>query len=193
MLLHQKKYNFVTIESILFKKSYSFIKLGKILYELKKYIMKYLTFSNFILTLISCSSNDDNNPQTDYTIWSGDKIEFVKNGDSDPTLEANQDRITPSVAITRDNSGGEIYNIQSEFTSAKSISPVGTEWAIGTVSNIANLSFKTFRNAVGSPKDVVGKNLVMHIIEEDIYLSVEFKSWGQQKNGGFSYERSTEN
>jgi len=154
--------------------------------------MKYLIYSIFTLAFISCSK-DDNNTKTVYNIWSGEKIEFVKNGDSDPTLEANQDRITPSVAITRDNSGGEIYNIELELTSAKSISPLGTEWAIGAVSNISNLSFQTFRNAVGNPKNVVGKGLVMHIIEEDIYLSVEFKSWGQSKNGGFSYERSTEN
>ena len=41
------------------------------------------------------------------------------------------------------------------------------------------------------PKNIVGKDLVLHLIEEDIYLSVKFKSWSQGKKGGFSYERST--
>tara|TARA_B110001454_G_scaffold218459_1_gene246490 strand:+ start:3379 stop:3843 length:465 start_codon:yes stop_codon:yes gene_type:complete len=154
--------------------------------------MKYLIYSIFTLALISCSK-DENITKTNYNVWNGEKIEFIKNGDSDPALEVNQDRITASVAITRDNSGGEIYNILLENASSKGKSPLGTEWAIGTVSNIENLSFKTFRTAVGSPKQVVGKSLVMHILEEDVYLSVEFKSWGEGKNGGFSYERSTEN
>jgi hypothetical protein len=53
------------------------------------------------------------------------------------------------------------------------------------------LSFKKFRAAVSKPKDVVGKNLVMYLEVDNIYLSVKFLSWDQGKIGGFSYERST--
>jgi hypothetical protein len=141
---------------------------------------------------------DIDDSQTDTTglqfdIWQGAKIIFTKSTGADPTLKANQDSITPSVSITRGNSGGEIYNIIEESQSSKGSSPSGTEWAIGEVSEIENLNFASFRSAVGSPRQVVGKSLVLHIIKEDVYLSVEFKSWGQGQNGDFSYERSTQN
>ena len=54
-------------------------------------------------------------------------------------------------------------------------------------------SCSDFRKAVGKPKNVVGKNLVLHIIKEDVYLSVQFTNWGQSQKGDFSYKRSTKN
>jgi hypothetical protein len=156
--------------------------------------MKKVIYSILILVIVMMScSKDDSEETTNYTIWSGPKIEFIKQIDADPNDITNQDRITPSVSITRGNSGGQIYNIVLENEATKNTSPLGTEWAIGEISNISNLTFSSFRSAVGSPKEVVGKGLVLHILEEDIYLSVEFKSWGQNQIGSFSYERSTEN
>lgn len=142
--------------------------------------------------MISCSK-DNSEEATNYTLWSGPKIEFIKQIDADPNEAINQDKITSSVSITRGNSGGEIYNVVLENEATKNTSPRGTEWAIGEISNLSNLTFSSFRSAVGSPKEVVGKRLVLHILEEDVYLSVEFKSWGEGQKGSFSYERSTEN
>ena len=127
-----------------------------------------------------------------YEIWTGPDMEFIKESGADPTDPLHQDQITASVSITRGDKG-EIYNAVSETKSEKGISPKGTEWAVGETSNISNLTFKTYRNAVGSPQQAVGKKLVLHIIEEDIYLSVEIKSWESGRLGGFSYIRSTEN
>ncbi len=154
--------------------------------------MKKIIYSILILSIISCSSDDSENT-SNYTIWTGANIEFVKTANSDPNDEINQDKITSSVSITRGTSGGQIYNIFLENEYTKETSPLGTEWAIGNVSNISNLSFSPFRSAVESPKQVVGKSLVLHIIEEDVYLSVKFKSWGENQIGSFSYERSTQN
>jgi len=42
-------------------------------------------------------------------VWTGDVINFTKADDADPTLEANQDRITDHVWITRDNEEGGKY------------------------------------------------------------------------------------
>ena len=53
------------------------------------------------------------------------------------------------------------------------------------------MTFKKFRAAVGKPKDVVGKDLVMYLEDDDVYLTVKFTSWTEGKNGGFAYERST--
>ncbi len=136
-----------------------------------------------------------NEETTDSTriVWSGPVTSFVKANDADPNQAENQDRITDLVWITRGNDGGQIYNAKSESNASKSTSPTGTRWAEGTLNQIDDLEFKNFRVAVGNPKNVVGKNLVLHLVEDNIYLSVRFTSWAQSKNGGFAYERSTEN
>ena len=145
------------------------------------------------LLIISCSSNDEGeNTFTDSAnIWNGATITFTKSNGSDPTVMANQDRLSSNVWITRGNDGGQIYNIAKESVADKTNSPVGTKWAIGTLSQIETLSFTKFRTAVSKPKDVVGKNLVMYLENDDVYLTVKFTSWSEGKNGGFAYERST--
>ncbi|MBK22061.1 MAG: hypothetical protein CMP63_07115 [Flavobacteriales bacterium] len=157
--------------------------------------MKKIMLSIYILTLVSCTWDEIDVPPTPtyYEIWSGPTISFTKESGADPTDSSNQDQITPSVSITRGNDGGQIYNAVSETQAEKSSSPIGTEWAIGDTSDIENLIFAPFRSAVGSPKRVVGKKLVLHIIEEDVYMSVEFTSWVSAKSGGFAYIRSSEN
>jgi hypothetical protein len=148
---------------------------------------------------IGNSSNDSTSTEG-YKIWTGPNMEFKKEANADPKDTLSQDRITSSVSITR-GSQGEIFNAVSEDKSTKKISPLGTKWAIGCISDIETLTFKTFRDAVGSPKQVVGKKLVLHIEKEDVYLWVEFKSWtsggggsnGNSSGSGFSYIRSTEN
>tara|TARA_A100001015_G_C14805214_1_gene638582 strand:+ start:142 stop:738 length:597 start_codon:yes stop_codon:yes gene_type:complete len=116
---------------------------------------------------------------------------FVKGDEMDPKNQLNQDRITDNVWITRGNDGGQIYNAAKESSDDKTKSPIGTQWALGTLDKVNDLNFKNFRAAVSSPKNVVGKDLVVHLTDDDIYLSIKFKSWSQAKKGGFSYERST--
>ena len=112
------------------------------------------------------------NPIT-HTLWQGDSLTFTKTAESDPNTEDNQDRITASVWITRGNNGGQIYNIVTENSAVSGTSPVGTEWAQGTFNDIGSLTFSSFRNACPGqkPKNIVGIPMVLHIIQEDIYLS----------------------
>jgi len=130
--------------------------------------------------------------EENFTIWSGEKITFTKDDGADPNLEENQDRLTENVWITRGNEGGQIYNVNQENAASKDSSPADTEWALGTTADIANLTFELFRTAVVNPQSVAGKDLVLHLITDDVYLDVKFTSWSQGKLGGFSYERSTE-
>ena len=123
--------------------------------------------------------------------WRGTNISFVKEDNADPNLEGNQDRLTSNVWITRGNGGGQIYNAAISENADKVNSPVGTEWAIGNLDDVSSLSFGAFRATVSKPKNVVGKNLVVHLIKDDVYLSLKFTSWSGGKKGGFSYERST--
>ena len=145
-------------------------------------------------TFTSCS--DDETPtgggnNITGTVWSGSSITFTKANGADPTDPANQDRITDNVIITRDNDGGQIFNIAVETTDNKNNSPAGTRWALGRTSNLENLTFSTFRGTI-EPRDVVGEDMVLHLVDDDIYLNVKFTSWSQGKQGGFSYERATE-
>ena len=128
-----------------------------------------------------------------FNIWTGEALTFTKDNGADPTQEANQDRITDNVWITRGNGGGQIYNAAVESDASKSTSPEDTEWALGTTANIENLTFDAFRDIV-RPQDVVGKDLVLHLISDDIYIDIQFTSWSQGSNsgGGFSYTRSTQ-
>lgn len=124
-------------------------------------------------------------------IWTGALITFSKANGADPDAAANQDRITDKVWLTRGNNGGQIFNIQTESNYNKQSSPAGTAWAQGSIADVETLTFEPFRDAVGSPKNVVGRDLVLHLIEDNIYLSIKFTSWSQDKDGGFAYERST--
>ena len=151
-----------------------------------------LFYTLILFFIISCSKEKNTTNDTSLSnIWNGPIKFFEKNDNTDQLEKANQDSITENVIITRGNNGGQIFNIAKENEADKYKSPIGTEWAIGSLNQIDSLVFKDFRLAV-KPQYVIGKKLVLHLIEEDIYLSVEFKSWSSGKKGGFSYERSTE-
>ena len=155
--------------------------------------MKHSYLLIIILTSISCSTADDELPGdiSSATIWKGANVMFSKADGTDHTKAANQDRLTTNVWITRSSEGGQIFNIVKENEANNNSSPLGTTWSIGSIDNINSLSFTNFRAAVGKPKDVVGKSLVMHLVDDNIYLSVKFTSWSDGQKGGFAYERST--
>ncbi len=143
---------------------------------------------------VTITLTDVDETEVDYTIWTGNTLIFTKDNGGDPTLASQQDAITDNVKITRGNTGGQIYNIVTESGYDKESSPADTEWALGTVNDIANLTFESFRAATGGkPKDVVGQNMVLHLITDDVYISIKFTSWATGKAGGFAYERSTSN
>ncbi|MBM76553.1 MAG: hypothetical protein CMK59_14190 [Proteobacteria bacterium] len=87
---------------------------------------------------------------------------------------------------------GSLYNVVTE-TSANSSSPDGTQWAVGSTDDLDNLEFETLKSAAGNNmKDIPGIPLVLHLIEEDIYIDLTFTSWSSGgSGGGFSYERTT--
>ena len=159
---------------------------------------KLIAFVLISLILISCSSDEETtNNDSGAIIWKGETITFTKANGADPSNASNQDRLTSNVWITRGN-GGQIFNIAKESSATKGSSPAGTRWAVGNINEINNLSFQNFRAALNdSPPSAVGKNMVMHLVDDNIYLSVKFTSWssgggGQNGGGGgFAYERST--
>lgn len=128
--------------------------------------------------------------ETDNNLWAAGPITFVKDDDADHTLEENQDQITENVIITRADQG-QIFNIAVESSASKENSPVGTEWAFGSISEgIETLDFQKFRDN-GKPKTFENRPMVVHLLDDDIYIDITFLTWSENKNGGFSYERAT--
>ncbi len=128
------------------------------------------------------------------TIWNGPIMTFTKPGFSDPTLEENQDRITDNVWITRANTQG-LFNAKTESNYNGEDSPADTEWAEGTTTDIASLSFSPWVDAVAAnPPGNLNKNFVLHLITDDIYIDIIFTQWGQGSGSGgsFKYTRSTD-
>ncbi len=127
-------------------------------------------------------------------VWSGLTYTFVNTAGSDPTLPANQDRITDNVWITRATNQG-IYNIAQEafYQGARRTgpSPMGTEWAFGTTANYSTLTYRSWALAAnGAPPSLVGRDMVVHLIDDDIYLDIRFTAWGVGGIGGFTYIRA---
>jgi len=126
------------------------------------------------------------------TIWNGPTITFSETT-FDPTLAMNQDRMTDNVWITRGAFQG-IFNAKSESFFTHNLSPLGTEWADGALTNYASLTYtdwNTWAKVVhAGPVSTVGVDAVVHLTNENIYVGIKFTSWGQ-RTGGFSYERTT--
>lgn len=125
------------------------------------------------------------------TVWSGYDFSFTKPSFADWTDPANQDRITSSVWLTRANVQG-LFNIHDEDFYMRDISPSGTEWSFGVASDWESLDFHPWEIAVGTaPPLSVDQAMVVHLIEDDIYLDIMFTRWGIGPTGGsFAYVRA---
>jgi len=127
------------------------------------------------------------------TLWTGPATNFVNLAGTDPNQATNQDRLTANVWITRSANQG-LWNAATEFGFAHFHSPEGTEWSDGLLANYASLSYTDWNTWAKiqhfGPFGTVGVNAVVHLVADDIYLSVTVTSWGGP-GGGFSYSRST--
>ncbi len=139
---------------------------------------------------------NENTVEDTKTIWTGENITFSKAAGGSPNEVTNQDRITNNVWITRGDDG-QLFNIKVEEQDDKTNSPLGTKWAIGSIDDIDNLTFTTMRAAGGggqrSIQNLVNKDCVVFLEEDNIYISLKITSWDSGKKGGFTYERSTAN
>ena len=117
---------------------------------------------------------------------------------ADWTQPANQDHLASDVWLTRLGTGNNLrglFNAARENHYVSSLSPVGTEWALGSLANYATLTYADWATCFGGPGNlnstIISTNAVLHLVNEDIYLSVRFTFFGSSGTGGFAYERST--
>ncbi|HEX5471643.1 MAG TPA: dockerin type I repeat-containing protein [Lacipirellulaceae bacterium] len=158
-----------------------------------------------LLLAISVFSYLQHRAQAAPIVWTGPTLTFSKSGANDPSLAANQDRLTDHVWITRGFSEG-IYNIEQEagFDRPGLTSPVDTAWATSVIpanagktisaSNWQQLSFTDWTHSFGGPGFMLGGNItthnaVVHLISDDIYLDLTFTDFNS--GGDFTYIRST--
>ena len=123
-------------------------------------------------------------------VWDGPLITYNQPS-SDPTQATNQDRISPDVWLTRAASKG-LFNAFFE-TNATALSPTNTEWAFGAITNYASLHYTNWLAWLNgaSPTTLVGQQAVVHLITDDIYISIKMTLWNSGGSGGFAYQRST--
>ena len=140
--------------------------------------------------VLSCLLLVTAQPSPAAIVWTGPLFTFNQPAPN-PKQATNQDRITPDVWLTRAASKG-LFNAFFE-TNATAFSPTNTEWAFGTLANYASLNYTNWLALLNgaSPTTLVGQPLVVHLISDDIYLSLKITFWGAGGSGGFTYERST--
>ena len=149
---------------------------------------------NAIPTLVAavCSFASVSNAET---VFSGLDYSYHYAGFGDLALEENQDRITDNVWIVRGTIRG-IFNIAQEpayqGSGSSGPSPTGTMWAFGTTADYDTLSYTTWADLHdGFPLALMDTNVVVHLVDDDIYIDLMFTQWEGNGNGGeFAYSRS---
>jgi hypothetical protein len=121
------------------------------------------------------------------TLWTGPNMTYTK------SASTPNDTILAGKVVLHRGTRDVLYNTAAGETRAATSSPANTEWGFGALTNYQNLSYRSLEsmrdgNLAGL---ILNRPMVMHIISEDIYLSVKFTTWGQHGVGTVSYIRST--
>ena len=127
------------------------------------------------------------------TIWNGPLTTFTQ-ATPYPNPPSDRDQLTANVALTRavpSGGNGGIFNAVTETFFTKGVSPADTEWAVGALADYATLSYTDWTTVGGGNPvhNLVGEQLVLHLISDDIYLSLQFTDL--PPGPGFTYIRST--
>lgn len=120
------------------------------------------------------------------TRWCGTPLSFIQPSAGQPDI------LTPAVSLNRGQLEGLFNSVQeSSFAFG---SPAGTEWAFGTSADYPTLIFQPWLDTIDSqPLTQIGQPMVVHLLQEDIYVDLEFAAWaiGPGVGSRFSYVRST--
>jgi hypothetical protein len=121
------------------------------------------------------------------TLWTGPNISFTQ------SPSARSDTILAGKVVLTRGSNQVLYNTAAGETAAGPASPADTEWAFGALSDFSSLTYQSLESMRNGnlASVILNRPMVVHLKNEDIYLSLEFTTWGQHFTGGFSYTRST--
>ena len=135
------------------------------------------------------------------TFWTGPTFTYIHAANSSASDKITTNHVgadsVNNVWLSRGVSH-PLYNAAAESAWNGSTSPVNTKWilASGSLTNAPTLTgYDTFDNVVGqpgnSPGRSAGKTFFVHLISDDIYLSLKLTEWGNNDGGSFQYQRST--
>ena len=120
------------------------------------------------------------------TLWIGPDIEFIQ---SDTNFA---DELIPGVVSLARGYSQWLFNPDAGDQGPGPGTPTDTAWSFGTLDNYSAYYYQTFdalRN--GDLSDLLpGNPMVVHLTNEDIYLSLTFSMWPQH-GGPIAYTRST--
>ena len=120
------------------------------------------------------------------TLWTGPDTNFTQSA-------SNLIDVLVPGAVSLDRAYSQwLFNPAAGDLGPATGTPTDTEWAFGLLTNYDSLTYQTFdsfRNGDLS-SELVGNPMVVHLINEDIYLSLTFSAWPQH-GGFFAYTRST--
>jgi hypothetical protein len=121
------------------------------------------------------------------TVWSGPNKTWTKS----PSTPSDT-IVAGKVVLTRGNNQ-VLINTAAGESAAGPASPADTEWAFGDITNFSTLTYQSMESLRNGDLAlrILNKPMVMHLKNEDIYLSVKFTVWGQFFSGTVSYVRST--
>jgi hypothetical protein len=121
------------------------------------------------------------------TLWTGPNINFTQ------TANKKSDVILASKVVLTRGSRDALYNTAAGETSPKSTSPADTLWAFGSLANFSTLTYQSLESLRDGnlAARILNQPMVVHLVKEDIYLSLKFTTWGTHGAGGFAYTRST--
>ena len=122
------------------------------------------------------------------TLWTGPNINFTQSTSTESDVV-----VAGKVVLTRGGNDGLFNTAAGEVYPPGPSSPADTEWAFGTLGNFSSLTYQSLESMRNGDLALVilNKQMVVHLIREDIYLAVMFTAWGQHGAGGFAYTRST--
>jgi len=123
------------------------------------------------------------------TLWTGPNITWTKSA-STPS-----DTIVPGSTVLTRGTRDVLYNIAAGETATNitSLSPKNCGWAFGSLANFSTLHYQTMeslRNLNLSAR-ILNVPMVLHLTNEDTYISIMFTTWGRFGAGTVSYTRST--
>jgi hypothetical protein len=131
------------------------------------------------------------------TIWTGPATNFTQSVAS----SASFDVVLPGVVHLTRGFNHWLYNPAAGDVYGQLGTPSDTEWAfapslnptnatLGDVTGLSYQSFDSYRNGDLSSVLLFNKQMVMHLINEDIYIPVKFTAW-PHGGGAFGYIRNT--
>jgi hypothetical protein len=150
-----------------------------------------ISFFAFVrrLALVACFAATMFSAHAAPTLWTGPNTNYTQSA-AHPA-----DVLIPGAVSLSRNFSHWLFNTNIDHFGASTGTPSDTEWAFGALTNFASLSYKTFDlyrngNLSGVLVGVPPKPMVVHLINENIYLSVTFTAW-PSGGGFFAYTRST--